>query len=264
MRVSEMNAHQYVRFLDAIHKEADLDKHFDIQFGQSYVGDLKYDVLYRACIEKSGTSVEGWKMLRRALRGLNLSRYFNTTIGLDGLVAECGVLQGFSTLMLATVQASQQPGFAGEGFHLVDSFDGLSQPTEPDALGYKPPAVAGGAPEVVYAHKKGDIYSSIEHTKATLADYPEMAYHKGWIPEVFASLPEAKWSFVHIDVDLYDPTMACLNYFLPRLVKGGCIVNDDFDSPLFPGGGVAWQEFFDAQKLPYVVLDSGQSVYVMA
>ena len=47
-------------------------------------------------------------------------------------------------------------------------------------------------------------------------------------------------SFVHLDVDLYEPTRACLDYFLPRLSPGGFVICDDYGAPTFPGAARAW------------------------
>jgi O-methyltransferase len=94
-----------------------------------------------------------------------------------------------------------------------------------------------------------------------MAGFPGASLHKGWIPEVLAELPEAPWSFVHVDVDLYQPTLDCLKYFFPRLVPGGVIVCDDYGSPAFPGARRAWIEFC-GDSLGYVALPTGQSVLV--
>ena len=40
------------------------------------------------------------------------------------------------------------------------------------------------------------------------------------------------------------------------------IVCDDYSAPLFPGAHRAWDEFCAEHDLPYVVLDTGQSVIV--
>ncbi|MCX7135454.1 MAG: hypothetical protein NTW47_02010 [Proteobacteria bacterium] len=62
-------------------------------------------------------------------------------------------------------------------------------------------------------------------------------------------MPDTKWAFVHLDVD-------------PRLTQGGVIVCDDYSAPLFPGAHRAWDEFCAEHDLPYVVLDTGQSVII--
>ena len=39
------------------------------------------------------------------------------------------------------------------------------------------------------------------------------------------------YRFVHLDVDLYQPTRDSFDYFYPRLIKGGIIVCDDYNWP---------------------------------
>lgn len=96
--------------------------------------------------------------------------------------------------------------------------------------------------------------------RQTLSDFPRLAFHQGWIPAVFNDLPEGRWSFVHLDLDLFEPTYASLDYFYPRLAPGGAIICDDYGAPLFPGAHRAWDRYCDEHDVPYVVLDTGQSV----
>ncbi|HSD42676.1 MAG TPA: TylF/MycF/NovP-related O-methyltransferase [Burkholderiales bacterium] len=65
---------------------------------------------------------------------------------------------------------------------------------------------------------------------------------------------------MHLDVDLYAPTRACLEYFLPRLVSGGVVVCDDYGSSAFPGAARAWDEVCGDGALPFVELPTGQAV----
>ena len=58
-----------------------------------------------------------------------------------------------------------------------------------------------------------------------------------------------KFSLIHIDVDLYEPTLKSLEFFYPRLVEGGIIVCDDYNSKHFSGSKKAWDEFFSNKKL---------------
>jgi O-methyltransferase len=77
---------------------------------------------------------------------------------------------------------------------------------------------------------------------------------------VFEQLPGRRWAFVHIDVDLYEPTLASLEYFHPLLCEGGVIVCDDYMAPLFPGAQRAWDRFCNSRGVPFIVPDTGQSV----
>ena len=75
-----------------------------------------------------------------------------------------------------------------------------------------------------------------------------MKLYKGWIPDRFKEVENRKFQFVHIDVDLYQPTLDALEFFYPRLVSGGVIVCDDYNLTMFPGAKQAWDEFFSGKK----------------
>ena len=86
---------------------------------------------------------------------------------------------------------------------------------------------------------------------------------KGWIPKVFESLDENnKYKFVHIDVDLYQPTFDSLNYIYDKVVKGGIIITDDYRSPSFPGNQKAWEKYFNSKNIRSLSLPSGQAVVI--
>jgi O-methyltransferase len=68
-----------------------------------------------------------------------------------------------------------------------------------------------------------------------LSEFPFVHLYKGWIPSRFIEVEDRQFSFVHIDVDLYEPILDSLNFF-PKLVKGGVIVFDDYGITQFPGG----------------------------
>ena len=255
-----MNPFKQIALMDAVHANAPLERNFEIMFGGSHVGELDFVPLYRECLETTGTTVDGWKTFRRAQRALNLARYFHYALALPGEKVECGVLKGFSALLLCRVARMRDPDFRGGGLHLVDSFEGLSKPAEPDAVAAR--ENAHGTKELVYSHSAGHFATPVDHVRRSLASFPAASIHRGWIPDVLGSLPETTWSFVHIDVDLFEPTLGCLEYFVPRLEAGGVIVNDDFDSPLFPGAKIAWHQFCQQRDPPYVVLDTGQAVFM--
>ncbi|MEE9300725.1 MAG: TylF/MycF/NovP-related O-methyltransferase [Alphaproteobacteria bacterium] len=255
-------AYAFLQKIAQIHSRAPIERHLEILYGEAEVAGLAFLSVFRDAIERSHTGLPAWKVLRRTGRALTLAQYFHATREVEGASAECGVLAGFSTLLLCRLARHLESDFRGAGLHLIDSFEGLSAPVPQDAISsLKRP---GGAVEYTMSHQAGDLAAPIEHVKSVLQDYPEIDFHKGWIPEVFETLPETRWSFVHIDVDLYAPTLAALEYFYPRLSPGGVIVNDDYASPSFPGGGKAWDEFMTRHDLPFVALDTGQSVIIKA
>ena len=69
--------------------------------------------------------------------------------------------------------------------------------------------------------------------------------YKGWIPSRFNEVEDKKFSFVNIDVGLYEPELASLNFFYPKLVKGGVIVCINYGLTQFPGVKKGVEEFLE-------------------
>lgn len=254
-----MENYSDIAFLEHVHQNVPIDLHANILFGNLQVAGLPFGQLYGHCLQATQTTVSGWKVFRRAQRAFNLARYFEYACSLDGGKVECGVFKGFSALMCCHINKVLNPEFDGTDLYLCDSFEGLSEPLNEDLVTVQE---GNGQVRQFWAHGKGRFAVDMAAVKARFAAFPGVAFMKGWIPPVLEQLPERTWSFVHIDVDLYEPTLACLEYFFPRLTPGAVIVNDDFGSPMFPGGAKSWKEFFEKKNLSYVVLDSGQSVYI--
>lgn len=150
-------------------------------------------------------------------------------------VAECGVWKGHSAWMIANIYS--QNGFTGT-FHIFDSFEGgLSDKTEKDQN-----LVRSMSKEEI-KHEK-EIFSSRETQVAdVLSSFNFIKLYAGWIPARFSEVDKKKFSFVHIDVDLYQPTLDSLEFFWPKIIKGGYLVVDDYGSSQFPGASAAVDEF---------------------
>jgi hypothetical protein len=50
----------------------------------------------------------------------------------------------------------------------------------------------------------------------------------GYFPETADCVLHEKFSYVHVDVDLYESTYAALTFFYPRLLPGGRIIAHDY------------------------------------
>ena len=111
---------------------------------------------------------------------------------------------------------------------------------------------AGSSPDYNFRHM----------TENTLADFPGVTFHEGWIPEVLEDLPDTHYRFVHVDVDLFAPTRACLEYFYPRLVPGGLLVIDDYGFTAWPGCKAAADAWSAEQAVPIVLLPTGNALVV--
>lgn len=82
--------------------------------------------------------------------------------------------------------------------------------------------------------------------------YPERCIVKeGYFPDSLNGL-EDRFAFVHIDCDLYKPITAGLEYFYPRLNRGGFIAVHDYYSLSFPQAKRAVRDFADKYNLTFV------------
>lgn len=151
---------------------------------------------------------------------------------LPGAVAELGVYQG-------AFAASINRLFPERTFYLFDTFTGFSQ-TDIDAeknMISDTKASAGHFCD-----------TSLELVRSCLP-FPERAvFCPGHFPE---TLPDnmPPLAFVSLDPDLYQPTLAGLRAFWPRLVPGGILLIHDYNSAQFQGVGQAVRTFCEDQHL---------------
>lgn len=64
------------------------------------------------------------------------------------------------------------------------------------------------------------------------------------IPQFVKDNPGVRFSLVHFDCDMYEPTKAGLEYLWPRLSKGGVFLFDEYAIKEWPGETKAVDEFF--------------------
>lgn len=155
----------------------------------------------------------------------------------DGDFAECGCWKGHSTYIIASILSEH--GFANE-FHVFDSFEG--------GLSEKHPQDKNKLREETRKDisKQKQVFSSTrDEVQQTLVEFPFVKLYEGWIPNRFDEVGARQFCFVHVDVDLYQPTLDCLEFFYPRLFSGGVIVVDDYGYSAFPGAKRAVDEFLE-------------------
>ena len=159
----------------------------------------------------------------------------------DGDFAEAGVWRGGTAYLLASVIANSD-----KKLHLFDSFEGLSSPNG----------------QHDNAYKEGDFKNaSLEHVQEVLKKYEaEVEMHHGWIPDTFKGLESGKFSFVHVDVDLYQPALDSCEFFYPRLSEGGIMVFDDYGFPACRGEKVAVDKYFKDKDDEVISLPTGQGL----
>lgn len=74
-------------------------------------------------------------------------------------------------------------------------------------------------------------------------------------------MADRRFSLVHIDVDIYRPTLDALEFFWDRVTPGGMVVCDDYGFSTCPGATAAMDEFFDG-RAPVMQLPTGQGLVI--
>jgi O-methyltransferase len=164
-----------------------------------------------------------------------------------GDTAECGVRYGTSSFFILSGLND-----ADKKHHLFDSFEGLSEPSAEDQPNENERS----------AWKSGDLTADEHVTRKNLAAFTNCRYYKGWIPERFDEVSDCRFSFVHIDVDLYDPTRDSLEFFYPRMNAGGVIICDDYGFSDCPGATGAMDEFFSDKEESIFHIPTGQGMII--
>ncbi len=175
--------------------------------------------------------------------------------GLTGNVAECGCWRGHSSYIISTLLANNN--FNGK-FHIFDSFEGGLSDKDAQDVNVRVSLTS----EEVEREKK--IFASAEaDLHRALNDFDFYRLYKGWIPERFAEVENEEFIFVHIDVDLYQPTLDSLEFFYPRLKKGGVIVIDDYGYTQFPGARKSVDEFLTRNKCSLFLTETTGGSYLV-
>lgn len=68
---------------------------------------------------------------------------------------------------------------------------------------------------------------------------------KKTIPDFLKKNPGLRISLLHLDADLYEPTMTTLKNLFPRVVKGGLVVFDEYGLMPWEGESTAADEYFE-------------------
>ncbi len=173
---------------------------------------------------------------------------------LSGDIAECGSFQGHSAHIIATLLKQNN---INKQLHIFDSFEGLSRRNEEFDL------AKNNLSEEAITEEIGRFKFSLEGLKENLREFNFIKYYKGWIPERFHEIEDKRFCFVHIDLDLYDPILASLNFFYPRLENGGVMVIDDYGYTHFQGAEKAFKEFFSDKNVSFSYMVPSGSAFII-
>lgn len=169
-----------------------------------------------------------------------LTKYeiFKQILLVNGSIIECGVFQGGGTLAWAKLSSILEPTNHTRKIIGFDTFEGFPDIDPKDTTGSDSSHLSAGgfagssSEEVLSAVKLYDTNRPLNHI-------PKVELVKGDLCITAAKYveenPHLVAALLYLDVDLYKPTKAALEAFLPRMPKGAIVVFDELNAKMFPG-----------------------------
>ena len=159
----------------------------------------------------------------------NLRLFVEQTKDIDGDVAEVGVYEGGTASVIYDAMNPKKHLYLFDSFE--QGFVGAGQ--------YDPPWIA----ELTAGHP--NLQSSYSGVVEYFKGKPNVTIVKGSFPQSENGLlKDKKFSFVHLDVDIYLPTKESLEFFYPKMSKGGVIISHDYFHSDLHGVKKAMDDFF--------------------
>ena len=194
---------------------------------------------------------ESWIDGRNYVNGGDYQRFYAFILNLnyilkndvEGSFAELGVYRGNSAVILKYYTQK-----SNRRLYLYDTFDGFC---EKDLKG------------IDKNKKKALMDTSLDRVKKKVGD---AEYRIGYFPETIQEKDkEEQFAFVSLDCDLYAPTKAGLEFFFPRLSKGGMIICHDYSSGVWNGVTKAVDEFCQKNNACAMLMpDRDGSIVIMS
>jgi hypothetical protein len=220
--------------------------------GEEQVGK-NIERIFEACPDPVEVKLENFpKYVRRQKlkRFLALYEIFKLVLPVKGSIVECGVFKGFGIMSWAKLSAMMEPENLTRRVYGFDTFAGFPSFTEKDHNTTAMPAHGG-----LFADSHDELKALIDEFDRDrfLGHVDKVHLIRGdvtqTIPQFVKDHPHVLVSLLFLDVDLYEPTRAAIEHFLPRMPKGAVIAFDELDNPQWPGETLALLESIGLNRL---------------
>ncbi len=206
------------------------------------------------------------------LRRVNLAKFmahielFRQIVDLPGCVVECGVFKGMSLLTWTKLIEVYCPGDTLKRVVGFDTFEGFVNLAEQDgAENVRRGKLPGGwnaagflptlerAVEITQQDSMIPRFRRVELVKGNVSET---------VPAYVERNPGLRIALLHLDLDLYEPTLVALTHLYPLVVAGGVVLLDEYGMDDFPGESAAFDEYFADRrprlvKFPYISTPGG-------
>jgi hypothetical protein len=181
-----------------------------------------------------------------------IDELYRLVVPIPGVVMEFGCWWGANLALLESLRAVHEPYNYARRVIGFDTF-----------TGYTRPAVQDGTDDLVRegAYAVGAGYQ--QHLEALLDVHqrenpmPDLRKHElvagdaaDTVTEYLEAHPETVVALAYFDMQLYEPTKACLAAILPHVVPGSVIALDELGAAEFPGETLAFREAVGLGRYP--------------
>lgn len=164
-------------------------------------------------------------------RILSIGECVQATRHVDGDTAEVGTASGGTSKLIALSNG-------GKTHWACDTFDGLVDVGAFDV----------GLTNKMFQNTLDVVSGNLQHKNVRLV--------AGYFPESAPpEMADARFAFVHIDVDTYQSVHNCWSFFAARMAPGGIVVLDDVlpERSGTPGAQKAWREIASGASMGWKV-----------
>jgi len=178
------------------------------------------------------------ELLLEDIEAYHIYMAVKTTQKVPGDIAEVGVYRGGSAKIICSVKGNK-------ALHLFDTFEGLPKVEDID---------------MVWPFYEGKFAASCDGVKEYLKNDSNVFFYKGIFPVTSGPVKEKMFSMVNLDVDTYESTKQCLEFFYSRMSPGGILLSHDYITA--PGVKKAFDNFFDGKAEPVLETAGSQCIVV--
>lgn len=183
-------------------------------------------------------------------RFLAMYELYKMILPVKGSVVECGVFRGFGFMSWFKLSSILEPENLTRRVYGFDTFEGFPSVTSQDDYPDSATVVGGLASD---SHAELLELIEIADQDRFLGHIPKAHLIRGDIsitaPRFVDDNPHLLVSLLFLDADLYEPTKAALDAFVPRMPKGAILAFDELDNPQWPGETLALLDGFGLNGL---------------
>lgn len=156
---------------------------------------------------------------------------------LSGDIAECGVFQGATLVPITYMMNKYHDNRQIYGF---DSFEGFGSAADVESAN----DTTGHIDLETEMFQQTSVSLIREKLKLSRTNTDNLHLVKGYFEDSLPAYNDHNYSFVHLDCDLASSYVTCLEFFYPRMNKGGFILFDEYLDPIYTAATEAIDLFF--------------------